>query len=602
MSLPVRLTRILKTLPDKSGVYRYYDSEAEVIYVGKAKSLKKRVASYFTKEQLHPRIRMLVRRIADIQFTVVDSEYDALLLENNLIKQLQPRYNVLLKDDKTYPWICLTKEPFARLFHTRQKTNPNARYFGPYASVKMMHALLDTIFEIYRLRTCKQKLITESIQKKAYHPCLNYQINKCSGACIGKISEQEYEDNMRDVVRIIQGNTQRVIRDVKARMFACADAMLFEEAHLHKQKLILLEKYQVKSTIVSQTINNVDVFGLSLGNDGAYICYFKVINGSIIQTHTLCIKQQLDETEEEILLYAIVDVRKTFQSTAKEIIAPYNIDYPQDQVKITVAQGGEKKKLLMLAHHNAMRYMQAAQKQKELTNPELYNKLLLETMQKDLNLPAPPAYIECFDNSNLQGTFPVSAMVCFRNGKPSRKEYRTFNIKTVLDKPDDFATMEEAITRRYTRLIAENKPLPDLLIVDGGKGQVSAAYRVLQTLNIENKVPLIGIAKRLEEIYCPNDPIPLFVDKKSQTQRIIQHLRDEAHRFGISAHRKQRGKTMNQTELTRIPGIGEKIAVKLLTVFRSVNAIEEASREELQSVVGKAKAKIVFDFFHPQTE
>ena len=587
---------ILKTLPEKSGIYKYLNKEGVIIYVGKAKNLKKRVYSYFHKEQIHPITQMLVQRIADIQYTVVDTEYDALLLENNLIKELRPKYNIQLKDDKTYPWLCITNEDFPRLFPTRKKTDEHARYFGPYAAVKVMHTLLETISELYPLRKCQLYLTEENIKSGKFKPCLNFHIKRCHGVCANKISKEAYHEYINYIVNIIQGNIALVICEMKTKMMIYANNMAFEKAQDVKMQLALLEKYQAKSTIVSDTITNVDVFNIAADDLAAYVCYFNVVNGAIVQTHTLSIKPQLNETLNEILLYAIVDLRKTFQSTAKEIIVPYKPDFEIDAV-ISVPKSGDKNKLLLLAYRNAMAYMHEAQKQKELSNPETHKKQLLQTMQKDLQLPHPPAYIECFDNSNIQGKYPVSSMVCFRNGKPSKKEYRIFNVKSV-DKPDDFSTMAEAITRRYSRLQEEGQPLPDLIVVDGGKGQVSAAYNILKQLHLEEKIPLLGIAKRLEEIYRPNDPIPLFVDKKSETQRIIQHLRDEAHRFGISHHRKRRDKAMMQTELTHIHGIGEVIAAELLSVFRSVSVIKNASLEDLERVIGKSKAKTLYNYYH----
>ena len=587
---------ILKTLPEKSGVYRYFDKEGNIIYVGKAKNLKKRVSSYFQKEQLHPRVRLFVKHIADIKYTVVDTELDALLLENNLIKEYRPKYNVQLKDDKTYPWLCISNEPFPRLYPTRKKTEESTRYFGPYASVKIMKALLDVIFELYPLRKCLLDLTEKNIKSGKFKPCLNFHIKKCKGICIGKQSEESYKDYINQIVNIIQGNTSLVINELKNKMMAYANDMAFEKAHAVKMQLVLLEKYQAKSTIVNSIINNVDVFSIVSDVSAAYVCYFNVVNGSIIKTQTLSVKQQLNETIEEILLYAIVELRKTMQSTAKEIIVPYPLNFDIGGITVTVPQRGDKNKLLQLANQNAIAYMHEAQKQRELHNPEIHKRQLLETMQKDLKLPHPPAYIECFDNSNLQGKFPVSSMVCFRNGKPAKKEYRLFNVKST-DKPDDFMTMAEVITRRYTRLVKEEKPLPDLIVVDGGKGQVSAAYNALKNLNLEDKIPLIGIAKRLEEIHRPNDPIPLFIDKKSETQLVIQHLRDEAHRFGISHHRKQRDKATLQTELTNIKGIGESTAAKLLSIFRSVSVIKNTSIEDLEPVIGKIKATTLYNYY-----
>ena len=593
----LHIETILKTLPEKSGVYRYFDKNGTIIYVGKAKNLKKRVSSYFHKEQLHPRVRLLVKNIADIQYTVVDTEYDALLLENNLIKEYRPKYNVQLKDDKTYPWLCITNEVFPRLFPTRKKIDKNARYFGPYASVKMMNALLETIAELYPLRKCKLNLTDENIYSGKFKPCLNYHIKKCRGVCIGKQSMESYKESISHIVNIIQGNISLVINELKSKMMIYANDMEFEKAHEVKLKIELLEKYQAKSTIVSSTITNVEVFGIIGDASAAYVCYFNVVNGSIVQTQTVSLRQQLNENLEDILLYAVVDFRKKFHSTAREIIVPFPLDFDIDGVTVAVPKQGDKYKLLQLAYRNAMGYMHEVHKQKELSNPEQHRRELLETMQEDLQLPHLPIYIECFDNSNIQGKYPVSSMVCFRNGKPSKKEYRLFNVRTV-DKPDDFSTMAEAITRRYNHLREEELPFPDLVVVDGGKGQVSATYAVLQKMGLADKIPLIGIAKRLEEIYRPNDPIPLFVDKKSETQRIIQHLRDEAHRFGITHHRKRRDKAMMQTELTNIQGIGENTAAKLLSVFRSVSVIKNASLQDIARVIGNARATTLYNYYH----
>ena len=588
---------ILKTLPENSGVYRYFDKEGTIIYVGKAKNLKKRVSSYFQKEDLHPRTQLLVKNIADIQYTAVDTEYDALLLENNLIKEYQPRFNIQLKDDKTYPWLCLTNDDFPRLFSTRKKINNGYRYFGPYASVKMMHLLLDTVAELFKLRRCKLYLTEKNTGMNKFKPCLNFHIKNCVGVCVGKQSKREYNENINHVVHIIQGKTSLVINDLKEKMLHFASEMAFEKAHEIKLQLQLLEKYQAKSTIVSETISDVDVFAIDGDAIGVFVCYFNVVNGAIVRTHTLSVKQQLDETYEDILLYAVVDIRKRFLSKATEIITPYPLDFDMRDVKVTVPKLGEKYKLLQLAYKNAMEYKHNMQKQRELSNPETHRNELLETMQKDLLLPTKPVCIECFDNSNIQGKFPVSSMVCFRNGKPSTKEYRIFNVQN-LDTPDDFSTMKEVITRRYSRLQSEGSPLPDLIIVDGGKGQVSAAYSVLKQLHLEEKIPLLGIAERLEEIYRPNDPIPLFVDKKSETQRVIQHIRDEAHRFAISHHRKRRDKALMKTELTNIQGVGEATAAKLLTVFRSVSVIKNAKTEDLEKVVGLARAQTIYNFYH----
>jgi excinuclease ABC subunit C len=538
-----------------------------------------------------------VRHIVDIQYTAVDTEFDALLLDNNLIKEYRPRYNVMLKDDKTYPWLCLTHEDFPKLFLTRKRNDNDCRYFGPYASVKIIHMLLDTLMKLFKLRRCKLYLTEKNTRTNKFKPCLDYHIGNCTGVCAGKQNKKEYQENIQWVVLIIEGDTSFVINHLREKMMAFSSKMAFEKAHEIKLQLQLLEKYQAKSTIVSETIRNVDVFAIDTDVSTAYVCYFNVVNGAIVKTHTLSVKQQLDESYEDILLYAVVDIRRRFASNAQEIIVPYPLDFDIGKVKITVApKQGEKRHLLQLAHKNAMEYKHNMQKQQEFSNPEKHRKELLETMQKDLLLPVQPAYIECFDNSNIQGKFPVSSMVCFRNGKPSVKEYRIFNVRD-LDTPDDFSTMEEVIQRRYSRLQTEGSPLPDLIIVDGGKGQVSAAYNVLKALNLE-KIPLLGIAKRLEEIYRPDDPIPLFVDKKSETQRVIQHIRDEAHRFAISHHRKRRDKALMKTELTNIQGIGEATAAKLLSIFRSVSVIKNTKMEDLEKIVGAARASTIYNFYH----
>lgn len=598
MKCSPHIENILSTLPTQSGVYRFFDKDGTIIYVGKAKNLKNRVSSYFNKEHSHRKLCALVKTIVDISYTIVDTESDALLLENSLIKQYQPKYNILLKDDKTYPWLCITNENFPRLFPTRRKLYSDAKYFGPYPSGKTLHHLLDTLSELYPLRSCKLSLTKENIQAEKYRPCLDYHIKKCLGACIGAQSQEDYQNNIRQIINILEGNTHLVIRELKSKMMDFAKAMEFEKAQKVKEQIELLEQYQAKSTVLSNTLdNNVEVYGIVGDAVAAYLCYFDVVNGAIIQTRNFIIKQNLEESLEELLQMAIVEVRNGKTNKAKEIIVPYSLEFAIDHTKVCIPQRGEKQKLLELAMHNATNYMYEQQRQKELSNPELHRQQLLDTMQKDLQLPRPPAYIECFDNSNIQGKFPVSSMVCFRNGKPSKSEYRIFHVKTV-DQADDFATMAEALTRRYGRLIEENKPLPDLIVVDGGKGQVSAAYEVLKALHLETTIPLLGIAKRLEEIYRPNDPIPLYVDKKSETQRIIQHLRDEAHRFGITHHRKLREKALLQTELTNIQGVGEHMAAKLLHVFRSVKIIKNTSEEDLAKVVGPARAKTIYNFYH----
>lgn len=596
MNTSEHIEQILRLLPTQSGVYRYYNSEGTIIYVGKAKNLKNRVLSYFNKEHTNRKLRALVAHIADIAYTVVDTETDALLLENNLIKKYQPRYNILLKDDKTYPWLCITHEPYPRLFPTRKKIYPHARYFGPYPSGKVLRNVLLTLQELYPMRTCKLLLTPEGVATGKYKPCLNYHIKKCGGVCAGMQSQQEYMHNIEQVARILQGNTAAVVHDLRQKMTDYAQKMEYEQAQEVKEQIQLLEQYQAKSTVLSNSIGNVEVYGITGDAVAAYLCYFNVVNGAIVQTQNYILKQNLDESMEELLLYAIVEIRSRQPQPAQEILVQYDLDYAIAGAKTVVPKQGEKQHLLKLAVHNATNYMYEQQRQKEMANPELHRQQVLTTMQHDLQLPCPPAYVECFDNSNMQGKFPVSAMVCFRNGKPSKKEYRIFNVKTV-EGPDDYSTMKEAVTRRYTRLMEEGKPMPDLIVVDGGKGQISAAYEALQAMHLEH-IPLLGIAERLEEIYKPHDSLPLYVDKKSETQRIIQHMRDEAHRFGITHYRKLHEKNLIQTELTNISGIGEQYAAKLLSVFRSVRVIQHAPIEDLEKVVGHRRATDIYNYFH----
>jgi len=588
---------ILNTLPDKSGVYEFYDINENIIYVGKAKNLKKRVKSYFTKQLPASKTRVMVSKITDIKYIVVETEYDALLLENNLIKKHQPRYNVLLKDDKTYPWICVKKESFPRIFQTRKRINDGSQYFGPYSSVKSMQLLLDVLHELYPFRTCNLNLNQEHINKKKYRVCLNYHIKKCKGPCQAYQPLDEYQKNVESAIAIIQGNTKLVSKELENEMFAYASTMEFEKAHEIKGKIDLLKTYQSKSTIVNPKIHNVDVFGIVEDASAAYISCFNVMNGAIVQTQNLEIKKRLAEELDEILSIAIVEMRSKASSKTNEILLPIPIKYKIENTKIHIPKQGDKYELLQLVQRNAMTFMHDLHHKKSLMESGRINNNILELMQKELLLPKLPAYIECFDNSNIQGKHAVAAMVCFRNAKPSPKEYRHYNIKT-LNQADDFASMQEILERRYKRLLNENKPLPDLILVDGGKGQVSAAYKTLTVLGIEEKVSLLGIAKRLEEVFRPLDPIPLFINKKSETQRILQHLRDEAHRFGITHHRNKRSKAAFKTELTNIEGIGELTAQKLLQLFRSVEGIKKASMDDLSNAIGKIKAQHIYNYFH----
>ncbi len=596
MNLSPQIDAILKTLPEKPGVYQYFDVEENILYVGKAKNLKKRVTTYFTKEHDNARLRILVRKIANIKIIVVNTEYDALLLENNLIKQYQPRYNIALKDDKTYPWLCIKKEPYPRFFSTRTKINDGSEYFGPYGSIYAMKAILAFIRETFPLRTCTLELSKKNIEQKKFRACLDYHIGTCKGPCIGEQNETEYDANIKQIKNILKGNISSVIRDFKQQMHAYAESFEFEKAQLLKEKIATFEKFQAKSMVVSNTIQNLDVAAFVKENDVYFINYFHVVNGAIIASKMLEIKRKLDETDDEILLYAIYEIRTLLQSTAKEIVVPFYPDSELPDVNFFVPKMADKKLLLDLCQRNAEQYRTDKNKQLALTNPEEHTIRIMQQMQKDLRMKEEPRRIECFDNSNIQGHFAVSAMTVFIDAKPAKKEYRHYNVKTV-EGPDDFATMVEVIYRRYKRVLEENLAMPQLIVIDGGKGQLSAAMNSLNKLDLMGKVAIIGIAKRLEEIYYPGDPIPMYLDKRSETLRIIQQIRDEAHRFGITHHRKKRSKATITTELNNIKGISDKTAQKLLSELKSVKQIKEASLETLESSIGKAKAKLVFDYF-----
>ena len=591
------ISAIVRSLPGRPGVYRYYDKNGKIIYVGKAKNLKKRVSSYFNKEHDSGKLRVLVKKIADIQFIVTETELDALLLENNLIKKFQPRYNVMLKDDKTYPWLCIKKEPFPRVFPTRHVINDGSEYFGPYASVKMMNTLLDIIRQLYPLRTCSYNLTPKNIEKKKFKVCLQYHIGNCLGPCEGLQTEDDYMETLDQVRNLIKGNLNKVIENLKRIMKGYAKELQFERAQQVKEKIEILEKYKSKSVIVNPRINNVDVVSVLDAGDVAYVNYLKVVQGSVMQSHTVEVKKKLDETQEEILVLAMTDLRQRFESTSKEIILPFKVPFPAEEVKITIPQRGEKKQLLDLSQRNAWYFKMERTKQQELVDPERHSRRILEKMKSDLRMPVLPVTIECFDNSNIQGAYPVASMVQFVNAKPRKKEYRHFNIKTV-EGPNDFASMEEIIMRRYGRLLNENKELPQLIIVDGGKGQLSAAVKSLKALGLYGKITIMGIAKKLEELYFPEDSIPLYLDKRSETLKVIQQLRDEAHRFGITHHRKRREKGTIKTELNSIKGIGPDTAEKLLRRFKSVKKIRELDEDSLAKVVGKSKAAIVINYFN----
>jgi excinuclease ABC subunit C len=594
------LESIVKNLPQKPGVYQFLDDKNKIIYVGKAKNLKKRVSSYFAKiNSISGKVQMLVRKIADIRYIVVDSEQDAFLLENNLIKKYQPHYNVALKDDKTFPWICIKNEPFPRIFPTRNVIRDGSVYYGPYANGRLMHTLLDLIRQLYPLRNCNLKLTEKNILGKKFKVCLEYHIGNCKGPCEGFQTADDYNVSIQLSKEIIKGNINTVARQLKELMLDYAEKMEFEKAHLVKEKLLLIEKYQSKSTVVNPSINNVDVFSILPDDSLAYVNFMKVMNGAIIQVHTIELHKKLEETPEELLSLAITDIRQRFESQSPEIIVPFSLDYLIEGVAFTIPKIGDKKKLLELSERNVRYYQLEKEKQKEQVDPEHRSKRILNRMMNDLRMTELPVHIECFDNSNIQGDYPVAAMVCFKNTKPDKSEFRHFNIKTV-EGPNDFASMEEIIFRRYKRLLDENSSLPQLIIIDGGKGQLSAALKSLEKLGLHGKVTIIGIAKKLEEIYYPNDPLPMYLDKKSETLRIIQQMRDEAHRFGITHHRRKREKGSMKAVLTEIDGIGFSTNQALLRKFKSVKNIQLASFEELQDVIGKTKAKIVYEHFRRQ--
>ncbi|MBC6997744.1 excinuclease ABC subunit UvrC [Cytophaga sp. FL35] len=586
----------LSTLPNSPGVYQFYDSDEKILYVGKAKNLKKRVSSYFTKNHEYGKTRVMVKKIRMIKHIVVPTESDALLLENNLIKKYRPRYNVLLKDDKSYPWICIKKERFPRIFPTRKLIKDGSEYYGPYTSMKTVRTLLDLVKSVYPLRTCNYDLSKEKIDAGKYKVCLEYHLGNCKGPCEDLQDAEEYHQQIEDIRQIIKGNFKSSLQYFKKEMKTLAAEMKFEEAQSIKEKIDVLESYQVKSTIVNPKINNVDVFSIISDESHAYVNFLQLSHGSIIRSHTLEIKKKLNEKDDELLALAIIEIRQRFNSLSREIYLPFDVTV-EEGLKVTVPKLGDKKKIVELSERNARFFRQERFKQIKIVDPDRHTNRIMAQMQKDLRLSVEPRHIECFDNSNIQGSNPVAACVVFKNGKPSKKEYRHFNIKTV-EGPDDFASMEEVVFRRYKRLLAEDEPLPQLIVIDGGKGQLSSALKSLDVLGLRGKIAIVGIAKRLEEIYFPGDPVPLYLDKRSESLKIIQQLRNEAHRFGITFHRKKRSKAAINSELESIEGIGQKTAEELLKSFKSVKRIKEASIESLAETVGMAKAKKIYETFH----
>jgi excinuclease ABC subunit C len=593
-----KVEQILKLLPQQPGVYQYFDEAGDILYVGKAKNLKNRVSSYFNKQQYeNGKTKVLVRKIADIKYIVVETELDALLLENSLIKKYKPRYNIMLKDDKTYASIVIKKEDFPRVFPTRQIIRDGSEYFGPYPSGRTMHTVLDLIKKLYPMRTCNLALTDKNISAGKFKVCLEYHLGNCKGPCEGKQTAEDYNRGVHASRNILKGNYTELIRDLKQMMSEFAERYEFELAQEVKEKIEVLSTFQAKSTIVHPSIHDVDIFSIASDSQAGYVNFMKVSNGVIVQSYTTEVKKRMDESEAEMLEYSILEIRDKFQSSSKEIFLPFELEMQLPGVLLTVPQRGDKKKLVELSQRNSTHYMLDAQKQQEMVDPERHVNRVLETMQKDLHLKELPRHIECFDNSNIQGTNPVSACVVFRNAKPSKSDYRIFHPKTV-EGPNDFDTMKEVVFRRYRRMLDEGETLPQLIIIDGGKGQLSAAVESLVKLELYGKVGIIGIAKRLEEIYFPGDSLPIYLDKRSESLKLIQRLRDEAHRFGITKHRDRRSKDAIRSELTEIKGVGMHTTQALIHHFKTVKAVKEASLEELQQAVNHRMAEIVFKYFH----
>ena len=594
---PESLKKTLSMLPDKPGVYKYFDDQDRIIYVGKAKSLKKRVSSYFNKQQHENRkTSVLVSKIQRIEFTVVDTEMDALLLENSLIKEFQPRYNINLKDDKSYPYIKITREPFPKVYAMRNRLDDGSEYFGPYASPRVMHSVLDTVKRLYPTRSCNLVMSESSIAAGKFKICLDYQIGNCLGPCEGHQSALDYRESIAHIRHLLKGNLSQVRAHLKAQMTQAAESLRFEEAQGYKERLDMLDKYQSRSTVVNPSLGDLEVFGISSTEKLAFVNFLRVSQGLVIISRNLEIRKKLEESNAELLLHAISEMRTCYGDFGSELVLPEPVDLDSDAARITIPKIGDKRKLLELSLKNALLYKQEKLLQYEKLNPDVRVDRLMEQMKSDLRLRDLPRHIECFDNSNLQGAYPVSACVVFKNGKPAKQEYRHFNVKTV-EGPNDFDTMKEVISRRYSRLVEEGKELPQLIVVDGGKGQLSSAVSALKSVGVYGKLAVVGIAKRLEEIYYPEDPLPLYIDKKSETLKVIQHMRDEAHRFGITHHRSRRDKGTLKTALTEIPGIGEETARMLLKEFKSIKRIQTASVETLTPVVGKAKAQKIADFY-----
>ena len=587
----------LKSLPEVAGVYQYYDKQERIIYIGKAKNLRKRVNSYFTKTHDNRKTALLVKNIVRVEHIVVPSEMDALLLENNLIKKYKPRYNILLKDDKTYPWICIKKEPFPRVFFTRKVIRDGSDYFGPFTSVKTIRSLLDLIRNLYPLRTCNYDLNKEKIEAKKYKVCLEYHLGNCLAPCVGMVAAETYNANIGAIRDIIKGNFKSAFKALHEEMNSYAERMEFEKAQWIKEKIANLENYQAKSTVVNPKISHVDVFSVISDESYGYVNYLQVSFGAIVRSHTLEIKKKLDESDARLLQLGIIEIRQLFSSTSNTVFLSEKVSLGAS-LKVEVPQQGDKRKLVEMSLRNAKYFRMERFKQIKIVDPDRHVKRIMEQMKKDLRLPKAPYHIECFDNSNIQGSNPVAACVVFREGKPFKKDYRHYNIKTVSG-PDDFASMEEVVYRRYKRLLEEELALPQLIVIDGGKGQLSSAVKSLDALGLRGKISILGIAKRLEEIYFPEDSIPLYLDKKSETLKILQRARDEAHRFGISFHRNKRSQSSLGSELDKIPGVGPATRDQLLRHFKSVKRVKEGTQKEIVALLGPQKGEKIFKALHP---
>ena len=591
--------RIIKTLPSHPGIYKYFDENNEILYVGKAKHLRKRISSYFTKTFTGYKTHELVRRIHRIEFTIVDSEQDAFLLENALIKQFQPKFNINLKDDKSYPYIVIKNEPFPRVFLTRTKINDGSQYLGPFTSVARVRELLDFIKQNIQLRTCKLNLTEANINKEKFKVCLEYHLGNCKGPCEGFQSAEDYNQGLSQLKNLMKGNLFPVIQHFKQEMQQKVERMEFEKAEFIRKKIEHLQNYQSRSRVINEHLGDMDVFSILKEGDNAYVNYLMINNGTIVLTKTITLEQKLDETPEEVLLFSIAQLRTTFNSEAKEIIVPFEIIYPGQDTIVTIPKAGDKKKLLELSEKNVNYFKEELSRKKMLQlegKSDSEKKKALEQLQKDLHLPAIPLHIECFDNSNFQGSYPVSAMVCFKNGLPDKNNYRRFNVKTVQG-INDFATMKEVVARRYKRLDLENEPLPQLVIIDGGKGQLSAAVEGINELGLQGKLSIVGLAKNEEEIFFPGDQQSIKLPWNSESLKLIRRIRDEVHRFGINFHRNQRSRGTFVNELEQIKGIGKATADILLKQFKSVKKIKELSEEELIKAVGASKTKIILNYF-----